>query len=101
MTKLQHVGFQGLPVNVGCSNFWYTKKTKATILLRDTNRKNRQVKKTKLLSTVVLKAIVHKEDIEKEWSKFEPCPLDLIQVKDLMIKLDEFKDLKEKLVFCP
>ena len=40
--------------------------TKATIQLRDTNDRNRLEKTTKIFFNVILRAILHKEDIKKE-----------------------------------
>ena len=38
--------------------------------------------------TVILKASLHKEDIQKEWLKFGQNAIDLIQAKDLLTKLE-------------
>ena len=41
--------------------------------------------------TVFLWAILHKEGIEKNWSKFRSNLLDFIQTKDLLTKLELYK----------
>ena len=46
--------------------------TEATTPLRNTKKKCWLEKTTKMYFTVILRAILHKEDIEKEWKKFWP-----------------------------
>ena len=52
--------------------------TKVTTQLYENNGKNGQETATKMYFIVILKAILHKEAIEKEWLKFGQNLLDLI-----------------------
>ena len=61
----QHEEPDSHPANVSCCNLRYT-KTKVGIQLRDTKGKDGQDKTIKAQSTVILKAILHKEGIGKE-----------------------------------
>ena len=82
-------GSSRYPAIVGCSNFRYTKLTKTPTHLRDINEKNEQDKATKMYFAVILRAILHKEGIEKAGLKFGPNPPNLIQKSnDLLTKLE-------------
>ena len=71
------------PANICCSYSRYT-KTKAIMHLRNIKGKKGREKTTKKKSTVILKTILRKEDLENGWWKSEQNPLNLIQVKDLL-----------------